>query len=606
MGFLADARVVWANTPWTDGLDGRTDVRTFGRSDVTPRMIPHAFGVVGATPSRRHCAFAHSRVVVVRSIESQRAMRRTVTTRTREINALVRRVGASATTSAETRTIASEVERRSKGAPTRDAIARVAESQSWSTSTWRSTTVAYWGSRTAKRGYGNEGDSRGMMTKASGGDASAAKARDEGARGEEEEEVGEDSAGKREAGRVGKKNVFVMPDDVPEEPRIYRAKLVRSDHDADLARAKTCEDAVAIAREYMANAWAHPPASRQMRIIAPKIKSKKDASMVFDLLAFAHEQRVAIHAPAASGDKFPTYGDAVFTDILDRLREIDDFESVSWMCDNINQLGGEMSRTVAKQSFFACYKAPFEITYKVYDSVRETFGSSYFASFAVVTSALNHSLLDLAKEYAVAFEQSGVPMSPKVLLRFMSIGVNTGDVETAQFGREHYLACIAKLNAYKVERLVARNERIKSGKQDGEIIEIPKYLYNKKPLSPYYFSAMTFMNLLKGDVSAATEALNELSFIAGSDFKELSEDTRDLDGTTATEDFAAIYKVAVVRYMEQWPKMLYGNGYVAKSREEMRDAFKAAIAGVTNDFVKELVASYDVDVAFAEKAKKAT
>ena len=454
----------------------------------------------------------------------------------------------------------------------------------------------FWASTRAMRaGEMTRSSFAGVCTTARASDAVGASgaaetsAREDAGGDDGDEDVGEDGVSDaRTRAERNKRHAFQMPDEVPMSPPHYRTLLVKSHDDVALACATSCAEATAIARERMASGG-YPPGSRQLRIIMPKIKSSEDAQAVIDLMALAHEHRTARYA-SESGTQFSKFNELVFLDLLRALLDIPDFERTAWVIENVPQLGGKMTKTIAKQGFYGAYRGPFELTYRVYDATRESFGSYYFASNAVVMVALNNGLVDLAKEYAAAFKESGVVVPNKAILRFLRVGVNTGDVETAQFGHDNYLSGIASLNEYKIASVKARNAKIESGEWDGMLSEIPES--DVKPQTPFFYVMTACMHVLKGDVPAATNALNELvmikNVVANGD-----EDSVADDGIEKT-------KAGVIENFARWPGTLYGNGYDATSREELRDALKSAIAGVTDEFVKDLLSQVDVDAAFAE------
>ena len=228
----------------------------------------------------------------------------------------------------------------------------------------------------------------------------------------------------------------------------------------------------------------------------------------------------------------------------------------------------------------------------MYDATRELFGSYSFASQSVIMAALNNGLVDMAKEYAVAFKESGAIVPSKALLRFLHIGINAGDVETAEFGHQHYLEEIARLNAFTIDRVKERNTKIESGEEEGPIRDISQLQSTSSPRSPFFHTMTACMRVLQGDVPAATAALNDLVIIQSAMIAS--------NGGAPSDAEIARINANVIDLLTRWPKTLYGSGYDAKPRDELRDALKSAIAGVTEPSVKDLLSAFDVDAAFAE------
>ena len=428
---------------------------------------------------------------------------------------------------------------------------------------------------------------------ASGG---AAAERDGDDDSEDESERGEVRSARREP--------FVIPDEVPYDPPMIRTLLVKHEGDAKLAIASTAREAMEIATKTLEERG-YPVGSRQMRIIITKLSSKEETRELIDFMAKMHQIRLSKHHDAKTP---PAFGERVGLNLIDYLGQTKDFENLAWVAENLPLLGVHRSNLVAKQLFFNVYTAPLDLVYRVYEACREKYGSQPFATHAMIGSSLDRNEIELAREYADAFKESGARITMKTYFKFLNVATRKGMAELAEWAHDNYLQSLKDSCARRITVAKTINAQMDAGEYKGRLrekLEIDPSWSDPKPNTPFYFLAAAQMHLLKGDVANASAVLNDIPSFEhthrnlNSSGKSGDEDQDSASGSA--EWIVSNVEQEFIDKMSQWPSKMYGEEAFTgePSAEKLRADLQAAIAGVGRDDIRAVLERIDLDAAFA-------
>ena len=404
-----------------------------------------------------------------------------------------------------------------------------------------------------------------------------------------------------------------IPDEVPRDPPLLRSTLVKRGLDVTLACAETVSEAIKIATDSVADGD-YPTSSRQVRIMITKIKTKEDIREVFAFMAKMHRIRLAKYEPVATDTPeeaanrsqlggHMVWRDAVALELFNEIRKFDDHEAAVEMIENHASLGIKLTRTVAKQAFFNTYTGPFEYVYRVYEAVRESYGTEDFTMATMIGASLDNRHMDLAREYAVAFKESGAVVPSRTYFKFLKWATRIGEPEHALWANEEHIASIRATLQSRIERMERINAAIEAGThthRGAEKLEIPAKWREPDvmPITPFYYVHVVRAHLLNRDVASATRMLDSIPSFEHTTRKQLRTDIHD--NTRGFELKTYNVQDQIVAVLADWPRKLYveENFNGEPSRDELRESMKAAIDGVARDDIKAAFASMDVDAIF--------
>lgn len=404
-----------------------------------------------------------------------------------------------------------------------------------------------------------------------------------------------------------------IPDEVPHDPPLLRSTLVKRRLDVTLACAETVSEAIKIATDSVADGD-YPTSSRQVRIMITKIKTKEDIREVFAFMAKMHRIRLAKYEPVATDTPeeaanrsqwggHMVWREQVALELFNEIRKFDDHEAAVEMVENHASLGVKLTRTVAKQAFFNTYTGPFEYVYRVYEAVRESYGTEDFTMATMIGASLDNRHMDLAREYAVAFKESGAVVPSRTYFKFLKWATRIGEPEHALWANEEHIASIRATLQSRIERMERINAAIEAGThthRGAEKLEIPAKWREPDvmPITPFYYVHVVRAHLLNRDVASATRMLDSIPSFEHTTRKQLRTDIHD--NTRGFELKTYNVQDQIVAVLADWPRKLYieENFNGEPSRDELRESMKAAIDGVARDDIKAAFASMDVDAIF--------